>query len=113
MLKRGEIWLAELNPPRGTEPGKVRPVLLFQHQDLLDIGHPSTLVLPLTTNLIDDAEPLRYRLQARGQLERDSDVLVDQLRALDSRRLVSGPLALVDEEVLRQIGKAVSEVLGL
>ena len=49
MRKRGEIRLADLNPRRGTEPGKTRPVLIVQAQALLDAGHPSTLIIPLTT----------------------------------------------------------------
>ena len=68
MYNHGEIWLANLNPGRGTEPGKVRPVLLLQNQALLDVEHPSTIVIPLTTNLVDDAEPLRLRITAQGKL---------------------------------------------
>ena len=68
MPKRGEIWLADLNPPRGTEPGKTRPVLIMQSQALLDAEHPSTYVIPLTTKLVDDAEPLRIRVSAAGRL---------------------------------------------
>ena len=73
MPERGEIWLASLDPQRGGEPGKTRPVLLLQSQALLDAGHPSTLVVPLTTRLVDDAEPLRIRVRASGRLSRDSD----------------------------------------
>jgi len=51
MPERGEVWLADLHPRRGTEPGKTRPVLIVQSQALLDAGHPSTLIIPLTTNL--------------------------------------------------------------
>ena len=58
MRKRGEIWLADLNPRRGTEPGKTRPVLIVQAQALLEAEHPSTLVIPLTTRLVEDAEPM-------------------------------------------------------
>jgi mRNA interferase MazF len=47
MRKRGEIWLADLNPRRGTEPGKTRRVVIIQAQALLDAEHPSTLVVPL------------------------------------------------------------------
>ena len=68
MPKRGEVGLANLNPRRGTEPGKTRPVLLIQAQSLIDAGHPSTLVIPLTTNLIDDAQPLRIRVRAGSKL---------------------------------------------
>lgn len=111
--RRGEVWLANLNPGRGTEPGKVRPVLVVQHQALLDAEHPSTLVIPLTTNLIADAEPLRLRVSARDRLERASDLLVDQLRAVDNRRLLDGPLAQLGAEELVQVHAAVAEVLGL
>ncbi len=86
-LNHGEVWLANLNPWRGTEQGKTRPVLIVQSHALLDAGHPSTLVLPLTSRLIDEAEPLRLRLPAQDQLEQDSDALVDQLRALDTGAL--------------------------
>lgn len=59
MPERGAIWLANLNPRRGAEPGQTRPVLIVQSQALLAAGHPSTLIIPLTTNLIEDAEPPR------------------------------------------------------
>ena len=70
-LEHGGVWLADLNPQRGTEPGKTRPVLIIQHQALLDAGYPSTLVIPLTTRLIEDAAPLRLRFRARERLEHD------------------------------------------
>lgn len=113
MRKQGEIWLANLNPGRGSEPGKIRPVLILQNQALLDAGHPSTLILPLTTNLIDDAEPLRLRIAAQGTLNKDSDLLVDQLRAIDNKRLLDGPLLCLDESTLTLVFQAVAEVLGL
>jgi mRNA interferase MazF len=72
--ERGEVWLARLNTRRGTEPGKTRPVLIVQAKVLLNAGHPSTIVVPLTTNLIDDVEPLRIRLSAQASLDRDSDL---------------------------------------
>jgi len=111
--ERGTIWLANLNPQKGTEPGKTRPVLILQDQALLDAGHPSTIVIPLTTNLIDDAEPLRVRIKAREKLAKDSDLLIDQIRAIDNRRLTSGPLAALDPELMRKIHHAVREVTGI
>ncbi|MEI6244637.1 MAG: type II toxin-antitoxin system PemK/MazF family toxin [Acidobacteriota bacterium] len=113
MRKRGEIWLADLNPRRGTEPGKTRPVLIVQAQALLDAEHPSTLVVPLTTQLIDDAEPLRFRIRAAGSLKRDSDALIDQVRAIDNRRLVQGPLSRLPAQQLRALGDALLEVFDL
>ena len=90
-MRRGEIWLANLNPRRGTEPCKIRPVRVVQCQALLDAEHPSTLV-PITTHLVDDAEPLRLRVARRRGLDKDSDLLLDQLRAMDNKRLTTGPL---------------------
>lgn len=113
MRERGEIWLANLNPGRGTEPGKTRPVLIVQSQALLDVDHPSTLVVPLTTKLIDDAAPLRLRVPAGGDLAQDSDLLLDQLRAIDNNRLVKGPLQRCTELFLAQVDQALREVLDL
>ena len=112
-MKRGEIWLADLNPRRGTEPGKTRPVLIVQAQALLVAGHPSTLIVPLTTTLIDDAEPLRLRVEPRGTLDRASDVLIDQLRAIDNARLSRGPLSTLDDTALARIDEALTHVLDL
>ena len=112
MRKRGEIWLADLNPRRGTEPGKTRPVLIVQAQALLDAGHPSTLVVPLTSRLIEAAEPLRVRIRAAGTLK-DSDALIDQVRAIDNRRLVKGPLSRLQSQQLDAIGHALLEVFDL
>jgi mRNA interferase MazF len=113
MLKRGEIWLADLNPPKGTEPGKTRPVLIVQSQALLNAGHPSTLVIPLTTKLMDDAEPLRIRIPAAGRLPRPSDLLMDQMRAIDNGRLVKGPLLRLSNVQMKQIGSAFLELIGI
>ena len=113
MLERGEIWVADLNPRRGTEPGKTRPVLIVQAQALLDAGHPSTLVAPLTTSLVENAYPLRIRIAATGGLQRDSDALIDQLRAIDNRRLIRGPLARLGPRVMQQVGQALLDVLDL
>ncbi len=113
MLKRGEIWLADLNPRRGTEPGKTRPVLIVQAQALLDAAHPSTLVVPLTTRVVDDAEPLRIRVPAQGKLRKDSDLLLDQLRAIDNQRLIEGPLTRLTSLQLRTVAHALQAVLDI
>ena len=113
MRNHGEIWLANLNPGRGTEPGKVRPVLVIQNQALIDADHPSTVVIPLTTNLVADATPLRIRIPAAGGLGKDSDLLIDQLRAIDNKRLIEGPLLHLDEKQLKQVYSAIVEVMGM
>jgi len=111
-LKHGTIWLANLNPQKGTEPGKTRPVLILQDQALLDAGYPSTIIIPLTTNLIEDAEPLRIRVKAREKLSRDSDLLIDQVRAIDNQRITTGPIANLEPELMKRVHQAVLEVIG-
>jgi len=112
-IEHGAVWMADLNPRQGTEPGKTRPVLIIQNQALLDAGHPSTLVIPLTTRLIEDAAPLRLRLNARDRLEQDSDLMIDQIRAIDNQRLVTGPLTLLGTEEMSRIYSALLEVMGI
>jgi len=87
-INKFDIFLANLNPPFGTKPGKVRPVVVVQ-TDLLNGYHASTIVCPLTTSLID-APSLRMRIHASKEngLEKDSDVLIDQIVALDNVRLI-------------------------
>jgi mRNA interferase MazF len=113
MRNRGEIWLAKLGPQRGTEPGKTRPVLVVQAQALLDAAHPSTIIIPLTTSLIDNAEPLRVRLKAADRLRQTSDLLIDQIRAIDNRRLSEGPLTTLDEATMRRVADAIMQTLDI
>lgn len=113
MRKRGSVWLANLNPGRGAEPGKIRPVLIVQSQALLDAGHPSTLIVPLTTRLADNAEPLRLRIPAQDRLMKNSDLLLDQLRAIDNQRLTEGPLLQCPADFMARVDAALQEVLDL
>ena len=86
-IRQYDIWLANLNPSKGTEAGKTRPVVIVQ-TDLLNTVHLSTLICPVTTNVQPKLEYLRIHL-AKGQLDELSDVLVDQIRAIDNTRLIS------------------------
>ncbi len=85
-IKQFDIWLADLNPSRGTEPGKTRPVVIIQ-TDLLNDSHLSTIVCPITTNVQPEIELLRVHLK-KNQLDKPSDILVDQIRAIDNKRLL-------------------------
>ncbi len=85
-IKQFDIWLANLNPSRGTEPGKTRPVVVVQ-TDLLNDIHLSTLICPITTNVKPEIELLRVHLK-KGQLDKLSDILVDQVRAIDNTRFL-------------------------
>jgi len=112
-LQRGAIYLANFNLAKGTEPGKIRPCLVIQTDLLNAEAHPSTTVLPLTTQLIDDAAPLRLRIVAREGLRQTSDVMVDQLRTSDNRRIQPEPLTRVTEAELADIETWLQIVLGL
>jgi mRNA-degrading endonuclease toxin of MazEF toxin-antitoxin module len=77
------------------------------------MGRDVDLVVPLTTQLVDAAEPLRIRIRASGSLKKDSDALIDQVRAIDNRRLVQGPLSRLQPKQLDAVGHALIEVLEL
>ncbi|MFN3234343.1 MAG: type II toxin-antitoxin system PemK/MazF family toxin [Gammaproteobacteria bacterium] len=113
MIKHGEIYLANLNPSKGTEPGKTRPVLIFQAQALLEVEHPSTIIIPLTTRIIKDAEPLRVHVTAQGNLQKDSDLLIDQIRAIDNRRLVGSALVRCNKKLMQKVYFSVKQVMGI
>ena len=83
-----EIWLADLNPRFGTEPGKVRPVVVVQ-TDLLNSVHHCAIICPVTTKVRGEADILRVHLnKSNSGLQKPSDILVDQIRAIDNRRFV-------------------------
>ena len=86
-VRHGFLYLADLEPRRGTEPGKQRPVLVIQTDLLNDVGHPSTWVLPCTTRLTGE-NILRVVLPATiaGNAKK-CEVMIDQSRAIDNRRL--------------------------
>jgi len=111
--RRGGVYLVNLNPSRGTEPGKMRPCIVMQSDLLNDVEHPSTTILPLTTQLIDDAEPLRFRLSSRERLEFDSDVMLDQTRTIDNRRINGEMLTTLNTQEMTKIELFWRIVLGL
>lgn len=112
-MRRGEIWLANLNPPRGREIGKMRPVLLVQSDELLVIDTPLVVVLPLTTQLRLGMTAWRIHLPKRQRLLQDSQIVVDQPRALDRTRLIDGPLAEANLQEMEAVDRSLAAVLGL
>jgi mRNA interferase MazF len=84
---RGGLYAADLNPPRGTEAGKIRPVVVIQTNLLSEVGHASTVVLPCTTRLTGESL-LRVLLPSGAAGNRaDCEIMIDQVRAIDNRRL--------------------------
>lgn len=101
-IKQFDIWLADLKKGRGTEPGKTRPVVIIQ-TDLLNDTYLSTIICPVTSNVQPEMELLRVHLR-KNQLDKPSDILVDQIRAIDNKRLLQkiGRLSPVQIETLKQ-----------
>ena len=103
-IRKWGVYLANLDPQRGSEPGKTRPVIVVQ-TDLLNGIHPSTVICPVTTNVEPKATFLRVHLAAKeGGLREKSDILVDQIRAIDNRRLLHrlGKISRRNQERLTQ-----------
>lgn len=87
-MKRYEVWIADLNPRFGTETGKTRPVVIVQ-TDLLNGKHSSTVICPLTTKVVAGLNRMRVHLTVgEAGLTTESDILVDQIRAIDNRRFL-------------------------
>ncbi|MCB0834930.1 MAG: type II toxin-antitoxin system PemK/MazF family toxin [Bacteroidetes bacterium] len=87
-IRKFFVYTADLNPRFGTEPGKVRPVVVIQTNSL-NLVHPSTIVCPISTQVNPQSDLLRVHLKKNeAGLSRPSDVLVDQIRAIDNRRFV-------------------------
>lgn len=87
-IRRGILYLAELNPSLGTEAGKTRPVLVIQNDLLNETGHPSTWILPCTTRRTGQ-NMLRVPLpKGMAGNREECEIMIDQSRAIDNRRLV-------------------------
>jgi mRNA interferase MazF len=102
MVSRGDIYLANLNPvKKNNEIGKIRPVVVYQNDELNHSYYPTTIIFPLSTDLVNEAEPLRMRISKRDNLEKDSDLIVTQIRAIDNRRLIKKIAKLKKEELIK------------
>ena len=111
MALRGEIWLANLNPiKKVNEVGKIRPVVIFQNNQINRSDYPTTIILPLTTVLIDDAKPLRFRVTKRDKLQKNSDILIAHIRSIDNARLIE-KIAQLSTKEMKEIKELLDEVL--
>ena len=100
-IRQFDIWIADLEPQRGTETGKVRPVLIVQ-TNLLNNEHPSTVICPVTTNVEKDSDILRVHIRKGiANLKIESDIMIDQIRAIDNRRLLNKTGELTKELQLK------------
>lgn len=112
-MRRGEIWVGNLNPNRGSEIGKIRPVLILQADFLTEQGEPTIVVLPLTTRVRKAKEPLHVTVPARDRLLQTCQVIPEQPRTLDRSRLADGPLTRLTPQELSAVEKSFKAVTGL
>ncbi len=111
-VNRGEIWLAALNPVRGSEQAGKRPVLVMQTNSINRFT-TTVLTIPFTTNLRRAALPSCVKISAgEGGLSSDSVALCHQLRVLDKTRLTK-KLGEVGDETLEKIENCVLFTLGI
>jgi len=110
-LVRGGVYLANLNPSKGSEIGKIRPVLIIQSDALNSINHTTVNILPLTTHLKDNTF-LRVRVPKNGQLNQDSDVICDYVRAIDTRKITSELLTKLSQIKMQEIKVKLGWILG-
>ncbi|MHA7129663.1 type II toxin-antitoxin system PemK/MazF family toxin [Algoriphagus namhaensis] len=113
MRRQFEVWLVNLNPSRGTEPGKIRPAVIIQTNLLNQVDHPSTLVCPITSQISSKENILRVRLSAKETgLEKESEILVDQIRALDNLRFIE-KLGQLETQKAEELLSKVKAILDL
>jgi mRNA interferase MazF len=110
--RKYEVWLAKLDPRIGTETGKTRPVLIVQ-TDILNKIHPSTLICPITTNVKIESQILRVHLKkGTAKVKESCDVMIDQLRAIDNKRLIK-KIGVLPTEHAERVKENIKIVLDL
>ncbi len=101
-IEHGSLLVADLSPRRGTEPGKLRPVLVMQTDLLNTVEHPSTWIVPCTTRL--SGESLLRVCLPKGMAgnRQDCELMIDQSRAVDNTRFKRS-LGVLPPPVLREV----------
>ena len=112
VIKRGDIFYADLRPVVGSEQGGIRPVLIIQN----DIGnkHSPTVICAAITSRMNKAKlPTHIEIDASSyDLVRDSVILLEQLRTIDKRRL-KDKVCHLEQEILDQVNQALKISLEL
>lgn len=112
--KRWYIYTVDLEPRVGTKPGKQRPCLSIQPNEFAEGGLKSTVVLPLTSKIIDaEAFPLRVRIpKGVVGLKQASDILIDQILAWDND-LFREELGILPDPLIQEVKLALIDFLDL
>ena len=111
-VKRGDIWLVGLDPAIGHEIKKLRPAVVIQN-DLGNKYGPITIIAPITSQGTEKIYPIEVILDKKSSgLEKISKILLNQIRAIDKRRLIKR-MGKVDYETIVKIDNAIKISLGL
>jgi mRNA interferase MazF len=112
IVKRGDVYFADLSPVVGSEQGGVRPVLVLQN----DIGNrfsPTVIVAAITAQIQKAKLPTHVEIDAkRYGFERDSVILLEQIRTIDKQRLTD-KITHLDDEMMERVDEGVQISLGL
>ncbi|OPY58260.1 MAG: mRNA interferase EndoA [Pelotomaculum sp. PtaU1.Bin035] len=112
LIHRGDIFYADLSPVVGSEQGGTRPVLIIQN----DIGNqysPTTIVAAITSQIDKAKLPTHVEMPANpGGMEKNSVILLEQIRTIDKSRLLE-KITFLDNEMMAKVKQAVSISLGL
>lgn len=110
MIKRGELYYADLSPVVGSEQGGIRPVLIVQN----DVGNkysPTVIAVAVTGQINKARLPTHIALDTTCGLAKDSVVLTEQVRTLDKRRLKE-KIGSLDDSVMQKVNNALLISLG-
>lgn len=112
IVKRGDIFYADLSPVVGSEQGGIRPVLVVQN----DVGNkysPTIIVAAITSRINKAKMPTHIEIKGEDYgLSKDSVILLEQIRTIDKKRLKER-IGHIDESVVEAVNEAVSVSLGL
>lgn len=112
MLRRGDIYNADLRPVIGSEQGGIRPVLIVQN----DVGnrHSPTIICAAITSKMNKAKlPTHIELSAgKYDMVKDSVILLEQLRTIDKKRL-KDKVCHLDDDIMRQVNRGLMISLEL
>ncbi len=112
IIRRGDIFYADLSPVIGSEQGGVRPVLIIQN----DIGNkysPTVIIAAITSQINKAKLPTHIEIEAKSHgLPKDSVVLLEQIRTIDKRRFIE-KICRLDDEMMAKVNEALMVSLGL
>ena len=113
MIKRGDVYYADLDPVKGHETGKTRPVVVIQN-DIGNMYSPTTIVAIITEYSEKKASyPICVTIKKGKGLKKDSIVNLSQIRTIYKKRLKAPKITKLSDKVIKKVDKAIMSSLGL